>query len=418
MAALVSTAPTRRQAYFGLGVLSVINLLNYLDRYILPSVMTRVQHAFQLTNAQGGLLATTFMAVYMVASPVGGYLGDRMPRRFLIAGAVAIWSLATIGSGLAASFAMLLVARAMTGVGEAGYGTVAPPLISDLFKKEHRSRMLAYFYTAMPLGAALGFTLGGEIGERHSWQMAFYVGGAPGLLLAVAALFLPEPKRGAMDEGPPTPQPAFAAGFKALITNPPFLVATAGLTLMTFSIGGLSMWMPKFLEIERGFASSEAGHFLGVTTVIGGLVGTLVGGRLGDLLERRKVGGSVMMSGAGLLLAAPMMVGAALATSRPMLWACLLGAQFFIFLNNGPLNATIVNHVPTSMRAFAFGVNVFTIHALGDAASPTVIGLISDKSSLATAILLNAVPVALGGFVLLAGLRFFTHTAAPTPAKT
>lgn len=154
---------------------------------------------------------------------------------------------------------------------------------------------------------------------------------------------------------------------------------------------------------------------MGVTTVIGGLVGTLVGGRLGDVLERRKLGGSVMMSGAGLLLAAPLMVGAALATSRPMLWACLLGAQFFIFLNNGPLNAAIVNHVPTSIRAFAFGINVFAIHALGDAASPTLIGVISDHSSLATAILLNALPVALGGLVLLAGLRFFTQPAALRP---
>jgi MFS family permease len=398
-----------------LGVLSVINLLNYLDRYILPSVMAKVQSEFHLNDTQGGLLATTFMAVYMIASPIGGYLGDRVPRRFLIAGAVAIWSLATIGSGLASSFVFLLVARAMTGVGEAGYGTVAPPLISDLFKKENRSRMLAYFYTAMPLGAALGFTLGGEIGEKHSWQMAFYIGGAPGILLAIAALFLPEPKRGAMDDEAPAEHPPLALGFKKLLTNGPFLIATAGLTLMTFSIGGLSMWMPKFLETERGFASSEAGHFLGVTTVIGGLVGTLVGGRLGDVLEKRKMGGSVMMSGVGLLLAAPLMVGAALATSRPMLWACLLGAQFFIFLNNGPLNAAIVNHVPTTIRAFAFGLNVFTIHAFGDAASPTLIGVISDHSSLATAILLNAVPVALGGFVLLAGLRYFTQPARPRP---
>lgn len=403
----MSDSPTRRQAYFGLGVLSLINLLNYTDRYILPSVMTKVLAEFQLTKTEGGLLATTFMVVYMIASPLGGYLGDRVPRRFLIAAAIALWSLATIGSGLASTFALLLVARALTGIGEAGYGTVAPPLISDLFKKEHRSRMLAYFYTAMPLGAALGYKLGGTVSETHSWQMAFYVGGAPGIVLAVAALFLPEPKRGAMDDEPPPARVPFALGLKQLITNPPFLIATAALTLMTFSIGGLSMWMPTFLELERNLSGSEASNFLGVTTVIGGLVGTLVGGKLGDVLEKRQVGGSIMMSGVGLMVAAPLMVGAAMTTSRPMLWVYLLGAQFFIFLNNGPLNAAIVNHVATPIRAFAFGLNVLTIHALGDAASPTVIGAISDHSSLGTAILLNAVPVALGGMVLLAGLRYF-----------
>ena len=151
-----TTQTSSSRASFALGVLTLVNLLNYTDRYIVAGAMKEMQSKFSLDDTSGGLLATTFMVVYMLASPLGGFLGDRLPRRLLIGAAVLIWSLATIASGLATSFLMLVIARAATGVGEAGYGTIAPSFISDLFKPERRSRMLAIFYTAMPLGAAAG----------------------------------------------------------------------------------------------------------------------------------------------------------------------------------------------------------------------------------------------------------------------
>lgn len=416
MSPAASTSPplvTRGRAVYGLTVLSLINLLNYTDRYILAGVMKKVQDAFGLNDSQGGLLATTFMVVYLAASPIGGYLGDRMPRRLLIGAAVLLWSLATIASGLASTFLLLVIARALTGVGEAGYGTVAPAFISDLFKKEERSRMLAFFYTAMPLGAAAGFVLGGLLGDRYGWHVAFFVGGAPGLLLGLLAFFLPNPRRGGMDDEPHEQVP-FLVGARALARSGRFWVVTSGLTLMTFSIGGLSNWMPKFLEAERGFTGADAGLYLGATTVIGGFVGTLAGGVLGDAIERRVRGGAVIMSGMGLVLAAPMMIIAVQAPSRGVLLAALLVAQFLIFLNNGPLNAAIVNCVSPGFRAFAFSISTMTLHLLGDAASPTVIGWISDRSSLGNAIQLNAVPVVAGGLVLLVGSRRLSRSATPS----
>ncbi len=407
-------------AYYGLSVLSVINLLNYLDRYILAGVMEKVQKQFDLSDTDGGLLATTFMLVYMCASPLGGYLGDRMPRRWLIAGAVMLWSLATIASGLATSFVMLILARAATGVGEAGYGTIAPSFISDLFRKERRSAMLAIFYTAMPLGAAAGFIVGGWVGEKFSWQAAFFVGGAPGVALAVFSLFLPQPERGGMDEGPVQPPIALKEGLVALLKIPKFWFTTAGLTLMTFGVGGLSNWMPKFLSAERGFTGGEAGFYLGATTVLGGLAGTIAGGVLGDRFDRQRAGGGVLLSAVGLVVAAPLMFACVLIDGRGALFVGLFAAQFFIFLNNGPLNAAIVNAVPPHLRAFAFGISTLTLHALGDALSPTAIGWISDHSSLGTAIKVNALPVLAGGLILFAGLRHFAHPAAagnpPPPA--
>lgn len=406
-------SPGGNRSAFALGVLTLVNLLNYTDRYIVAGAMKEVQTKFSLDDTSGGLLATTFMVVYMLASPLGGFLGDRLPRRLLIGAAVLIWSLATIASGLATSFVLLVVARAATGIGEAGYGTIAPSFISDLFKPERRSRMLAIFYTAMPLGAAAGFVIGGAFG----FPTAFFIGGAPGLLLGVLCLFMAEPARGGMEEKPVEKVP-FLDGLKVLLTNARFWVVTAGLTLMTFSIGGLSNWMPKFLSTERGFEDGEAGMMLGATTVIGGLLGTIVGGVLGDKLEKRKRGGSIWMSGVGLSLAAPMMLLAVHVESKSALLAVLLAAQFFIFLNQGPLNAAIVNVVSPGFRAFAFSVSTMTLHLLGDAASPTIIGWISDTSKahggpgLATAIQVNALPVLLGGVVLLLGARSFQRREA------
>src|SRR5262249_27319232 len=187
------------RAAFGLSVLSLINFFNYLDRYIVAGVIPLVEAEFRIDHQQAGLLGSIFMIVYMIASPVGGYLGDRVARRLVIAGGVFIWSLATIGSGLAASFGMLLIARAFIGIGEAGYGTVAPALISDLFPRDLRTRMLSFFYVALPVGAAAGFAVGGWVGEHYSWHMAFFVGGVPGIALAILALLLPEPKRGATE---------------------------------------------------------------------------------------------------------------------------------------------------------------------------------------------------------------------------
>lgn len=399
------TMSAAKGAWFGLGVLTFINLMNYLDRYIVAGVMPKILNEFGLSKDQGGLLGTVFIIVYMLVSPVAGILGDRVPRRFIIAAGVFLWSLATVFSGLATTFALLLIARAVIGIGEAGYGTVAPAVISDLFRKDLRTRMLSFFYVAIPVGAAAGYALGGWLGEVYSWRVAFFVGGAPGILLAVATLFMPEPERGAMDTEEDKVKVPFAVGFKALSRNVIFWPTTVGYTLMTFSIGGLSYWMPSFLELERKLDPSTAGFMFGAVTAVAGLTGTVAGGLLGDWADRRRAGGGLLLSGFGLMTAAPLMYFAANAEGQAAIFALIFGAQFMIFLNSGPINAAIVNCVPAAFRAFAMGLNVLFIHLLGDAISPPLIGLAGDVYSLEAAIEINAIPVLLGGLALLVAAR-------------
>ncbi|QRK04009.1 MFS transporter [Archangium violaceum] len=411
--AVAAPAPTAtRTSHYALLILSLINLVNYLDRYIVTVALPYIKQDFQLTNTQAGYLGSFFMLVFMLASPVSGFLGDRLPRRYLVAAGVLLWSLATGASGLATTFFMLMVARAAVGIGEAGYGAVAPSIISDLFPREQRTRVLSFFYIAIPVGAAVGYGLGGWLSQAYSWHMAFFVGGAPGLVLGTMAFFMPEPQRGAMDGPEAKTKLPFLVGLKGLASNRAFWWTTTGYTLMTFAIGGLGYWLPTFLVSERGMSPGAAGFNSGAVTATAGLLGTIAGGWLGDKMDRRMEGGGLRMSGVGLLIAAPLMFLSTKVDSHAPMFAIIFLAQFFIFLNSGPINAAIVNGVPPAFRAFAMGLNVLFIHMLGDAISPTAIGKVADLSSLSFAIELNAVPVLLGGLALLMAGKLFKHVTA------
>jgi MFS transporter, Spinster family, sphingosine-1-phosphate transporter len=399
-------AQQRRWAFAVLVALTAINFVNYLDRYVLSAVLEEVRLELDVSDGAAGLLGTMFMVVYTVAAPFSGYIGDRWRRNRMVAAAVAAWSLATVGSGLAPDYETLLVLRALVGVGEAGYATVAPAIIADLFAPSERGRKLAWFYLAIPLGSALGYLVGGWVGEHHGWRAAFFVAGGPGLLLAVVALFLPDPKRGALDDdGSGAERFDLRGGLRRVFASPAWRINTVGTTLMTFAMGGLAFWMPTFLVRSQGLGLAEANTWFGGVTVVAGLLGTLVGGHLGDRAFARSSGGYFAVSGRGLLLGAPFAFALPWLPSPGLIFGCVFFAQVLLFLNTGPLNAALVASVPPRLRATAVAVNVFFIHALGDAISPYLMGTLSEVSDLGTAIGATSLPIAMGGIVLLVGAR-------------
>lgn len=401
------SAATGRLAFSILLVLTAINFVNYLDRQVVFAVLEPMSRELGIGDAQSGLLATVFLVAYMVASPIVGPLGDRIPRKHIIAASVAVWSLGTVGSGLAPDYPTLFTTRVVVGIGEAGFAAVAPTVIADLFRPAQRGRKLAYFYLATPMGSALGYLLGGAVAETHGWRAAFFVAGGPGLVLAAVALWLPEPTRGAMDDGVPEDptRRSWSGALRRLLRSPAWRLNTAGTTMMTFAIGGLAAWMPTYLQRAHGLSVGEAGTGFGAVTVVAGLVGTLVGGWLGDRAQSRSAGGYFRVSGLGFLLGAPFMMMVPLMPGITSTFAIVFVAELLLFLNTGPLNAALVGSVPVSMRAQAVAVNVFVIHAFGDAVSPPLMGLVSERWSLGLAVGLMAVPLAVGGAVLLYGAR-------------
>ena len=387
-----------------LTLLCVINLLNYMDRYILPAVLPQIQTEFALSDFWGGLPAPAFIVMYMLAAPVFAPLGDRWRRGPLVAMGVALWSAATVGTGLARSYGQLLTARALVGIGEASYGTVAPTLIADAFPPERRGMMLSIFYMAIPVGSAFGYLIGGLVGEAWGWRAAFYVAGPPGLLLAAAAWALREPARPARS-GPPAPPLGTRAAFRTLLRNRSYLLNTAAMASMTFALGGLVHWLPTYFNRVHGLSLAAAGTAIGGITVVAGLGGTLLGGWWGDRLLRRTRKAYFLVSGWGLLLSAPAAVLAIAATDPWLAFGAIFVAEVLVFLNTGPLNALIVAVTPPGIRARAFGLNIFAIHAFGDALSPALLGLVSDLTNLSTALTLPAFFLATAGFLCLWGAR-------------
>jgi MFS family permease len=386
-----------------LGVLTGINVLNYLDRFMVAAVLPLITPALHLSGREGGLLQSIFILVYVLVSPVMGWLGDTRTRLRLAAAGVLIWSLATVGSGLAPSFAALLAARALVGVGEASYAVVTPSLIADLYPPERRGRALAIFYAAIPGGTALGYMLGGAIGAHHGWRAAFFVGGAPGLVLALALLALHEPSRGRFDPPRPVEPLPLRAALAALRRRPSYFYNTAAQTIYTFGIGGLAAWMPTYFVKERQIPLERATFLFGLVVVLAGIVGTLVGGQVGGRLTRRFASADFAFSGVALLVTVPFTMLAILSPRPAIFWPAMFATLFLLFLNTGPLNGAMANVLPPQLRGRGFGLYTVAIHLLGDALSPTAIGAASDVVGLKLPVLLCGLSVALGGVVLLLG---------------
>src|SRR5437868_8353066 len=400
MTALGST-PVARTARFGLAVLTLINLFNYLDRWIVAALAESMKHSeLHLSDTQLGFLMTGFLVVYMLAAPLFGALGDRRSRPRLLGLGVGIWSVATALGGLASRYVGLFAARAAVGIGAAADGTIAAALLADYVPRERRGRVFAVVFAAIPIGSALGYIVGGLVDRYFGWRQAFFVAGVPGLVLAFLALRLYAPTRGSQDAAaPPAPAASTRDAYRTLLRNRPYLLTVLGYAAYTFAIGALAFWTPSFLERARGIPKAQATVQFGAVGVVTGFVGTYGGGWLGDRLLRVSRQAYLWFAGIITLVAAPLTL-VALAAPRPgVFWPAIVAAELCLFASTGPINSAIVNAVSPHIRATAVALSIFVIHVLGDVPSPSLVGLISDARSLSQAVLIIPLAVLLGGLI-------------------
>jgi len=441
-----------------LALLLLVNLFNYIDRYVLAAVVPWLrqtfftgpdsaltgnrsgdllatimqwsqQHlGFKPENTLIGILGTAFMVVYTIGAPIFGRLAERCSRWLLVGVAVMLWSLASGASGLAATFGALLLTRCFVGIGEAAYGPVAPALLSDFYPVRVRGQVLAWFYMAIPVGSALGYVLGERVaksalgpwgarlfgGAPDSWRWAFYLVVGPGLLLGLASLFLREPPRGQADLAvAAAPAGVRWRDYLVLLHTPSYVYCTLGMTAMTFAMGGISFWMPYYLTGRAGTGGAPITTF-GAIVVVSGLVATYLGGLAGDRLRPRSPGSYFLVSGAAMLAGFPLFL-AVLRAPFPLGWVLVFLACFCLFFNTGPTNTILANVSHPSMRAAAFALNIFFIHALGDVISPVVIGVLSDRYSLNVGFLAVGVMFLAAGVFWLLGARHLARDTARAP---
>jgi MFS family permease len=336
-----------------------------------------------LTDAQTSLPLSAFVVVYMIASPVFGGLADKVSRKKLIAVGVVIWSLATAAAAFAWDFWSLLAARALVGIGEAAYATIAPALLADFFPPERRNRIFTIFYVATPVGSALGFLIGGLLGEHFGWRAAFLACGLPGVLVAASALFVREPPPGHLDgeldqrvEAPP-----WNAALVVLAKNRAYVFTVAGYVAVTFATGAITDWFAPFLSRHRGMSLARADLAVGAAAVVGGLAGTILGGVAADRLGRVTKNPYLAVSALSLVPAVVLVWAALYVAESPVaIVACVVIAMVFFMAYNAPINALLVNSVDAGLRVRAFGLSILCIHLFGDVASPPLVGLISDAT--------------------------------------
>jgi MFS family permease len=372
--------PTIGGKYFALVVLFVMNLLNYIDRYSFFAAGSHIQRDLDIDDYWFGVLGVSFMIVYTIVSPLMGWMGDRYNRKLLLAGGVGLWSLATVGTAFAANFHHMFFWRALLGLGEASYGSIAPALLSDLFPVNERGRAMGVYYLALPVGTALGYMLGGSIADWLGWPQVFLVVGFPGLLAAAAGLIMSDPGRGASEGGAPVGKAGRPrlVEYLDLFRTPTFIYNTAGMAAVTFATGAYAAWGSTFYQRVHGLSAADAGKWIGGLLVGAGVVGIVLGMFIPDLLYRVTRRAYLLLAAFAVMVAIPLGVVGVLDPEYRSSLGFLFGASILLSMVLGPCNTVTANVVPANRRAAAYATFIFLIHLFGDISSPILLGWISD----------------------------------------
>jgi MFS transporter, Spinster family, sphingosine-1-phosphate transporter len=385
-------------------MLTAVNLICYLDRYIIAAAAPRIQSEFALTNAQTGTFMSMFMIGYILTSPIFGYYGDRKSRPVLMAIGVLLWSLATLWSGLANNFFTLLAARAFVGIGEASFATLSPPFIRDSLKDESTiNRVLGFFYISIPVGAALGYIWGGWMADIGHWRWAFYLGALPGFILTYWVWTMPEPQYRVRQ----TSDVPFLQTLKELLGNRDYRLAVGGYIAQTFALGGFSAWAPKYGEHVLNVSLTESSLKIGASTLASGIIGTLIGAKWGNFFINKSDSPTGPMAARAYckfcawtsVFATPLGYWAFRSSHFNEFVVALFLVQTAIFAALAPANTAILQSVPTKIAATAFAVSIFAIHALGDVISPPLAGLLADHMPMPEAMKLLVVAAGVSGVV-------------------
>jgi MFS transporter, Spinster family, sphingosine-1-phosphate transporter len=386
-----------RSPRFVLALLTALNLLNYLDRNVLSAVVAPVERDLGLSHFVTGLFPTIFLIGYTLTSPIFGHLGDRpgaFGRKGPIALGVAVWSAATVASGLCTGPWSMAASRAVVGVGEASYATIAPAIIDDLAPASRKGAWMSVFYAAVPIGSAFGYLIGGKVSDALGWRSAFFVAGGPGLAAALLCLLIADPAR--QGAGPPAPNPFAAAG--VLARGPLYRGSVLGFCAYTFAIMGFGFWAPAYLHIQYGMLAGKAAFVFGLVTVLGGFIGTLVGGFVSDRAARARLRrqaragtlpvdraeddaiarANLVVTAVSCAVGAPLAAAAISAPTASLFFALALPCQVALFALSGPINVVLLRTAPPALRASAMALSIFCIHWLGDLWSPPLIGLAAD----------------------------------------
>lgn len=434
--------PHQRQegARFALLALSALNLLNYADRYVPSAVKPLFKEELGLTAMETALPASAMVIVYMSCAPLFGLLGDAnyVDRRKLLAAAVVLWSLATGLAARAENLWQLVLFRSLVGVGEAAYTTLCGPFVADFYPPNERNMAFTIFGLSAPLGGALGYCIGALVGSVYGWRAAFWACGVPGIVAAIAVLMCNDPPRGindipvellklgnldSLDISNLQPQETNNGERQSkicqlfrdvwtILSDPRWALATAGLVANSFALGGFADWSASFLYSYQELSMGLAGTMVSGATLIGGLVGILLGAKAADAGLSRFTGNSYFLVPAACTLPGAVFLLSVLNLPKGqdiLVGLCLVLGLISFFTFVAPISTVSINTIPKQLRSKSSGLQILMTHVLGDVISPPIVGAMTDATgSLRASMQILWVAVLLSGLFWSLGY-FFTR---------
>ncbi|XP_070134669.1 protein spinster isoform X1 [Drosophila bipectinata] len=378
----------RGSEWFVVSTLCFVNLINYMDRFTIAGVLTDVRDDFKIGNDQAGLLQTVFVISYMVCAPIFGYLGDRYSRPWIMAVGVALWSTTTFLGSYMQDFGWFITFRALVGIGEASYSTIAPTIISDLFVSDMRSKMLAMFYFAIPVGSGLGYIVGSKTAHlANNWRWALRVTPILGVIAVLLIFLIKDPPRGHSEGSQNLEATTYKQDICELLKNRSFMLSTAGFTCVAFVAGALAWWGPSFIylgmKMQPGnddLVQDDVAFIFGVITMMAGLIGVPLGSFLSQFLKKRYPTADPIICAFGLLLSAPLLTGACLLVNGNSAgtYVLIFFGQLALNLNWAVVADILLYVVVPTRRSTAEAFQILISHALGDAGSPYLVGAMSE----------------------------------------
>lgn len=407
------------QFVYATALLTVVNAFNYMDRMVLAVLAEQIKKDLGLSDSELGLLTGfAFVAIYAAVGLPLARLADRVGRRWVLAGSLAVWSAMTTLSGMARSFTELALARAGVGIGEAGGMPPTHALLAEMYPPGKRAVPIAIVTAGACIGISAGLGLGGYAAAHYGWRTAFIIVGLPGLLLAgVVMLTLPEPNRskGAARAGAPMP---FLASVRQLFAIRTYRWLVMTHPFYTFVTAGLVAWLPPFFMRSHGMSVETVGLFFGIAYGVGMVSGGIVGAWALQRASRAAPERSLYYAGWLMLLAFPMFAGAILLPER---WSALTLIMIFGALSGAAGPSMIAGQqgvIGGSMRAQGSALSVFFSGYLGAGLGPLLVGMSSDAlaqsfgtEALRMSLAIAALAIVPSGIFMIIASRYYAADA-------
>uniref|UniRef100_A0A8C4W3E7 SPNS lysolipid transporter 3, sphingosine-1-phosphate (putative) n=1 Tax=Gopherus evgoodei TaxID=1825980 RepID=A0A8C4W3E7_9SAUR len=374
-----------KRSYLAVGVLCYINLLNYMDWFIVPGVLVDVTKYFNISDSIAGLLQTVFILCFLMSAPFFGYLGDRYNRKVILSAGIVLWSGVTLGSSfITESVCHLLIWNGLVGFGTASYSTIAPTIIADLFEKDQRTCMLSVFYIFIPVGSGLGYVLSSSVTQTAGhWHWAFRVS----LSLSLTA-GLPFPSHAPFFQ---TIDHSSTNTYFFWCDSRSFIWSSLGVTAMAFVTGALGLWVPLFLDraqvvhdlvppcLQEPCKSPNSLIFGGIT-IATGIVGVITGAAVARRYKKINTKADPLICAVGMFSSAPFLYLSIMLAARSIIATYIFIAlgEFFLALNWAIVADILLYVVVPKRQSTAVSLQIFVSHLLGDAGSPYLTGVISD----------------------------------------